>query len=190
MGSFGDFGATHRIELSLKWGEKIHQLNKDQRSILKDAKRFGDQGDYVQEIMAMNDLLEKDPTNDRILKNMIGAHEHMLQNELERRRVAETDQKKDVPSPEEFALQDLVPGQQAVAQAAPAGAAVQGFDPKDPLGLNNLPDATLDSGIDVPAPAPSPAVIPAPSAPAMRSTPIRRAAPSPRSGRRRSSPRK
>ena len=43
---------------------------------------------------------------------------------------------RDVPSPEEFALQDLVPGQQAVAQSG------SNFDPKDPLGLNNLPDAT------------------------------------------------
>src|SRR5207244_1583449 len=52
-GGFGDFGATHRIELSLKWGEKIRQLNKDQRAILKEAKKAGDQGDYVQQIMAM-----------------------------------------------------------------------------------------------------------------------------------------
>jgi hypothetical protein len=159
-GSYGDFGATQRIEVSMKWGEPVHQLNKEQRSILKDAKRFGDQGDYVQEIMAMNELLEKDPTNDRILKNMIVAHEHMLQNEL-KEAVAENDDKKEVPSPEEFALQDLVPGQQAVAQSAPA---LQGFDPKDPLGLNNLPDAPKPDDV-VPEPLPSPAVVPAPSAP-------------------------
>jgi len=158
-GSFGDFGATHRIELSMKWGEKARQLNKEQRAILKEAKKAGQSGDYVQEIMAMNELLEKDPSNDRILKNMIGAHQHMLQNEL-KEAVAESDQKKEVPSPEEFALQDLVPGQQSVAKAQ------GGFNPNDPLGLSNLPDATnLDAAIS-PAPSPSPAVVPAPSAPA------------------------
>jgi hypothetical protein len=92
---------------------------------------------------------------------MIKAHEHMLQNEL-KEAVAESDQKKDIPSPEEFALQDLVPGQQAVAQSHPT---VGGFDPTDPLGLSNLPEATSSLGdIASPAPAPSPAVVSAPSA--------------------------
>ena len=91
---------------------------------------------------------------------MIGAHEHMLQNEL-KEAVAEADQKKDVPSPEEFALQDLVPGQEAVAKTQ------SGFNPNDPLGLSNLPDATnLDAASPAPSPSPSPAVVPAPSAPA------------------------
>ena len=105
----------------------------------------------------MNELLEKDPTNDRILKKMIGAHEHMLQNEL-REAVAQSEPTKDIPSPEEYALQDLVPGQQAVAQNS------GGFDPKDPLGLENLPQATNPDAL-APAPAPSPAVVPSPSAP-------------------------
>lgn len=157
-GSFGDFGATHRIELSMKWGEKTHLMNREQRAILKEAKRDGDNGDYIQQILAMNDLLEKDPTNDKVLKSMITAHEHMLQSEL-KDAVAESDEKKDIPSPEEFALQDLVPGQQAVAQAAPGG-----FDPKDPLGLNNLPDASSGGEIITPAVSPSPAVVPSPSA--------------------------
>jgi hypothetical protein len=162
-GSFGDFGATHRIELSMKWGEKARQLNREQRAILKEARKAGQQGDYIQEIMAMNELLEKDPSNDRILKSMIGAHERMLSNEL-KEAVAESNEKKDVPSPEEFALQDLVPGQEAVAQTHPAAG---GFDPRDPLGLGNLPDAASALGsIASPAPAPSPAVVPAPSAPA------------------------
>jgi hypothetical protein len=155
-GSFGDFGVTNRIELSYKWGEKIHQLNKEQRAVLKEAKRAGDQGDYVQQILAMNELLEKDPTNDRILKKMIAAHEHMLQVEL-KDAVAQSDSNKEIPSPEESALQDLVPGQEAVAQS-------QGFDPKDPLGLNNLPDATSLEALQGSV-APSPGVVPAPSAP-------------------------
>jgi hypothetical protein len=159
-GSFGDFGATQRIELSMKWGEKTHQMNSEQRAILKQAKRAGDNGDYIQQILAMNELLEKDPTNDKVLKTMIKAHENMLQTEL-KDAVAQNDQKKEVPSPDEFALQDLVPGQAAVAQAAPAKG---GFDPSDPLGLGNLPDANNGGEIVAPAPAPSPAVVPAPSA--------------------------
>lgn len=157
-GGYGDFGATHRIELSLRWGEKMRQLNGDQRAILREAKRAGDQGDYIRQILTMNELLEKDPTNDRILKKMIVAHEHMLQKEL-KDAVAENDTQKEIPSPEEFALQDLVPGQQAVAQAAPGT-----FNPNDPLGLSNLPEATNPDSI-APAPEASPAVVPAPSAP-------------------------
>ena len=95
-GSFGDFGATHRIELSMKWGDKTHQLNREQRSILKQARKAGDNGDYIQQILAMNELLEKDPTNDKVLKVMIKAHENMLQSEL-KDAVAGNDQKKDVP---------------------------------------------------------------------------------------------
>ena len=162
---YGDFGATHRIELSLRWGEKMRQLNGEQRAILREAKRAGEQGDYIREILTMNELLEKDPTNDRILKKMIVAHEHMLSKEL-KEAVAQNpvDTQKEIPSPEEFALQDLVPGQQAVAQAQ------GGFDPKDPLGLNNLPEATNPDALS-PAPAPSPAVVPAPSAaPAVETT--------------------
>jgi hypothetical protein len=155
---YGDFGATHWIELSLRWGEKMRQLNGEQRAILREAKRAGDQGDYIREILTMNELLEKDPTNDRILKKMIVAHEHMLSKEL-KEAVAQNDTKQDaVPSPEEFALQDLVPGQQSVAQVQG-----NGFNPNDPLGLNNLPEATNPDAI-APAVAPSPAVIPAPSA--------------------------
>ena len=51
-GGFGDFGATHRIELSLRWGEKMRQLNKEQRAVLKEANRLGSQGDYIQQILA------------------------------------------------------------------------------------------------------------------------------------------
>jgi type IX secretion system protein PorV len=157
-GGFGDFGATHRIELSLRWGEPMRQLNREQRAILREAKRAGDKGDYIQEILTMNELLEKDPSNDRILKRMIVAHQRMLQQEL-KDAVAQTDTNKEaVPSPDEFALQDLVPGQQAVAQSQ------GGFDPKDPLGLNNLPDASNAAAL-MPEPQASPAVVPAPSAP-------------------------
>jgi hypothetical protein len=171
-GSFGDFGMTQWIELSLKWGEKTHQLNKEQRAILKEARRAGQRGDYVQEIMAMNELLEKDPSNDKILKNMIGAHEHMLQSELKEAEAKNDQKKEDIPSPEEFALQDLVPGQQTVAKAQ------GGFNPNDPLGLSNLPDATNLEAIS-PAPSPSPAVVPAPSAPAASAIDTTPAAPAP-----------
>jgi len=162
-GSFGDFGATHRIELSLKWGEKAHQLNKEQRAILKEARKAGQRGDYIREIMAMNEVLQYDPSNDRVLKGMIGAHEQMLQNEL-RDVVVKSDQQKDTPSPEEFALQDLVPGQQVMANAHPGAG---GFDPRDPLGLSNLPDtATAIGEVSSPVPAASPVVAPTPSTPA------------------------
>jgi len=157
-GGFGDFGATHRIEISLRWGETMRQLNGAQRATLKEARKAGDKGDYIQEILTMNDLLENDPNNDRILKSMILAHQRMLKKELSD-AVAETDAgKEEVPSPEEFALQDMVPGQQAIAQSQ------SGFDPKDPLGLNRLPDAANPETL-APAPEPSPAVVPAPSAP-------------------------
>ena len=54
-GGYGDFGATHWIELSLRWGEKMRQLNGEQRAILREAKRAGEQGDYIREILTMND---------------------------------------------------------------------------------------------------------------------------------------
>jgi hypothetical protein len=162
-GGFGDFGATHRIELSLRWGEKMRQLNREQRAILREARRAGNEGDYIREILTMNELLEKDPTNDRILKKMIVAHEHMLSKEL-KEAVAQNDTKEAVPSPEEFALQDLVPGQQSVAQVQG-----NGFNPNDPLGLNNLPDATNPDAL-APAPEASPAVVPSPSAPAVETS--------------------
>ncbi len=157
-GSFGDFGATHRIELSLQWGQKIHQLNKEAIRVLKEARLYGDQGDYPQQIMELEGLLATDPTNDRILKYMIAAHDRMLESEL-RQAVAEVP-KEEIPEPEQFALQDLVPGQQALVKASPS----RGFDPSDPLGLDNLPDAEMPGFID-PVPAPAPAFVPAPSAP-------------------------
>ena len=169
-GGYGDFGATHWIELSLRWGEKMRQLNGEQRAILHEAKRAGEQGDYIREILTMNELLEKDPTNDRILKKMIVAHQHMLQKEL-KDAVAQSEPKEQIPSPEEFALQDLVPGQQSIAQSH------TGFDPKDPLGLNNLPDA---SGADAlgPAVSPSPLVVTSPSATPVETKPAPAATPS------------
>lgn len=131
-GGFGDFGATHRVGMAFRFGEKVRQLNKGERNILKDAKAARQQGDYVQAILGMDELLQKDPTNDHILKEMIRTHEAMLNNELNE-AVAQTNTKDEVPSPEEFALQDLVPGQQSVAR---------GFNPQDPLELNKLPDAS------------------------------------------------
>jgi len=141
-GGFGDFGATHRIGITLRWGEKIKQLNSEERKILKEARAAGQEGDYVQQILDMNELLEKNPDNDHILKEMIKTHEAMLKKEL-KEAVAESKEKETIPSPEEFALQDLVPGQQAVAKN-PAG-----FNPQDPLGLDKLPDATTN--LDVPS---------------------------------------
>jgi len=104
---------------------------------------------------------------------MIGANEHMLQHEL-KDAVAQNDTKQEIPSAEEFALQPyLVPGEQAAVAQAP------GFNPKDPLGLNSLPDVSNVEALQA-SPAPSPAVVPAPSAPpAVETAPIQAPAPVP-----------
>ena len=139
-GSAGDFGAVQRFSLSFRFGEKIKQLNREERAVLKEAKAARDNGDYVQAIMSMEEILQKDPDDTHVLKEMISTHEAMLKKELGD-AVAQT-QQEPIPSPEEFALQDLVPGQQAVAQNQPQNVG------DDPLGLRNLPDVT---NLDVPS---------------------------------------
>jgi hypothetical protein len=140
-GSASDFGAVQRFSLSLRFGEKIKQLNREERAVLKEAKAAKNNGDYVQAIMSMEEILQKNPDDTHVLKEMISTHEAMLKKELGD-AVAQTKQEP-IPSPEEFALQDLVPGQQAVAQQNQAAA-------DDPLGLRNLPDV---SNLDVPSTA-------------------------------------
>ncbi len=154
----GDLGSAHRFEMMFRWGDRMHPLNREQRAILKEAKRAGTEQDFVQEILTLNEILNTDPTNDRILRKMILAHEAMLKNELQDVMTADgrpAPPEEEIPSPEEFALQDMVPGQQAiVSNTVPAN-----FDPADPLGLGNLPDTLSHQ-----APAATPGVVSAPSA--------------------------
>ena len=81
-GSSGDFGAIQRIQLALQWGERVKQMNTEQRKVLKDAKRSGEAGDYTEQIAQLDGLLQEDPTNTRLLKQMIAAHDKMLAGEL------------------------------------------------------------------------------------------------------------
>jgi hypothetical protein len=160
-GGFGDFGATHRIGLSLRFGDRIKQYNKEQRAVLREARGYMQSGDYGPAIVKMEEMLQKDPTNDRILAEMVKAHEAMLRTELNE-AVAQAHQKEEIPSAEEFALQDLVPGQQNIAQNMMTPV-------DDPLGLSTLPDINeLDAVAPVSqrmAPAPTPA------APALQEAP-------------------
>ncbi len=143
-GSASDFGAVQRFSLAFRFGEKIKQLNREERAVLKEAKASRTNGDYVQAIMNYEDILQKNPDDTHVLKEMISTHEAMLKKELGD-AVADTKQEP-IPSPEEFALQDLVPGQQAVASNQPP----QQNAADDPLGLRNLPDVT---NLDVPSTA-------------------------------------
>src|SRR5204862_8340669 len=101
-----DFGATHRIGVSFRFGERIQQLNKEERAILKEANGFKSHGNYVQAILGYNEILDRNPENDHILHVMIDTHEKMLQRELSE-AVAQT-MPPSVPYPEEAALSDLV----------------------------------------------------------------------------------
>jgi hypothetical protein len=130
-GGFGDFGATHRIQVGMQWGERVKQLNLEQRRILKDAKRLGAEGDPTAEIAKLNELLEQDPTNTRVLKQMIAANDTMLKNEL--REAVASAPSEELPNPEQMVLKELVPGQEQFANNT-TGATI------DPLGLENLPD--------------------------------------------------
>jgi hypothetical protein len=152
----GDLGSAHRVEVMFRWGERMHPMNREQRAMLKEARKGKGKDDHIVEIMALNDILNSDPMNDEVLKRMIVAHERLLKNELQE-AVAQAPTPEEVPSPEEFALQDLVPGQQSIAQAPHA------FDPSDPLGLENLPDISEPDTLS-PAPSAPIAVVPAPSA--------------------------
>lgn len=163
-GGFGDFGATHRVQLAVQWGDRTKQLNLEQRRLLKEARRLGEQGDTTEEIVKLNDLLNQDPANERILRQMIAANDTMLKNEL-KEAVAENDQTEEIPDPEKMALKELVPGQEQVAEQNQAAVI-------DPLGLDNLPDVNnlVPSGPSPMASAPAPvlkdATPPAPQQPA------------------------
>ena len=155
-GSFGDFGATHRIELALRFGDRMRQMSKEQRTLMREAKQMEKEGDYAHAELLWNDFMEMDPTNDKVLRRMVQVHELMLRRELndaiaqsKQREQGQTDES--APSPDEFALQDLVPGQQnlvanpgAIANPEMGGVMANPAagvpDPNDPLGLNNLPD--------------------------------------------------
>jgi len=154
-GGFGDFGATHRVQLAMQWGERVRQLNLEQRRILKDAKRSSQEGDYTDTIAKLDELLQQDPTNTRVLKQMIAAHDKMLASEL-KDAVAQAEPAEEIPDPEKMALKELVPGQEQVAQTATL----------DPLGLDNLPDVN-----NLMPEQPSPLVsAPSPVRPALQET--------------------
>ena len=144
-GGFGDFGATHRIGLTFRFGERIQQLNKDEKNILKEAKAFHVHGDYAQAILSYNDLLDKRPADDRILRFMVKAHEEMVQKELGE-AVAEITGP--VPSLEEAALSDLAPGQDVPGLSMMMDNNKGNEALYDPLGLDNLPDL---NGLEDPA---------------------------------------
>ena len=155
-GGFGDFGATHRVQLAMQWGDRTKQLNVEQRRLLKEAHLLGKDGNTTEEIVKLNDLLNQDPNNERILRQMIAANDAMLSSEL-KEAVAENDKTEEIPDPEKMALKELVPGQEQVAQQASQSAVI------DPLGLDNLPDVNNL----VPTNGPSP-LASAPAAPVLQ----------------------
>jgi hypothetical protein len=138
-GSFGDFGATHYFTLSLRFGERVQQLNSEERAILKQANNFKTNKQYVQAILAYNQLLDRHPTNDHILHLLMAANDSMLPKDALQQTSVLADEA--IPSPETAALSDLLPGQTKTISKA-AETKVQ----NDPLGLNELPDVdSLDN---------------------------------------------
>ncbi len=137
-GGFGDFGATHRIGFTYRFGAHVTQLNDDERAILKEARDFRKQGNYVQAILGYNELLEKNPDNQTAMSAMIDTHEHMMNKEMET-AIAQAAPDM-VPSPEQAALADLLPGGDGTAMAANPMALPMANDALDPMGLNALPD--------------------------------------------------
>jgi hypothetical protein len=149
---YGDFGAENRVALSFRFGQKVRQLNGAERAILKEAKRSEKQGAYVPAIMAYNELLDKDPSNDHILRYMINAHDKMAKDTASTEVVQ---QAIPVPSPEDAALAELSPedGPEYAQNTLPGAASPAG---EDPLGLNALPEASaLDAGQMQPTPSPA-----------------------------------
>jgi hypothetical protein len=135
-GGFGDFGATHRFGLTLKFGESVEKLNKDQRSVLKEARNAQKRGDYTLAMEHYRELTENNPDSAYLMRQMVRAHESMTG--MERAEQVKTAQK-ETPSLEDVALQDLVPNEEAVA-AVPGAAK---FGPQgsaiDYIGETNLP---------------------------------------------------
>ena len=146
-GGFGDFGATQRVSLSMRFGEKIKQLNNEERAILKEAKASERKGAYVPAIIAYNELLDKDPANDHILHMMINAHDKLVKVQVHEEVAQKT---VPIPSPEEAAIAEGIPepGASALAQTLPS---METINPNDPLNLNKLPDLnTLDVAVGSP----------------------------------------
>jgi hypothetical protein len=141
---FGDFGASNRITFATRFGNKVRQLNGEERAILKEAKASERRGAFVQAVMAYDELLDRDPGNDHILRYMIKAHHKMAKAESAEpeptTEVASQDKIK-IPSVEEAAMAELEPGVQDFAQN-PAAVVVNPEVPigADPLGLSKLPD--------------------------------------------------
>jgi len=158
---FGDFGATNRISLSMRFGEKVRQLNSGERAILKEAKASEKDGAFVPAIIAYNELLDQDPANDHILHYMIKTYDKMYKAE---NVDALAEKSVPIPSPEDAAMAELLP---EVPSAATQNAAVASADilGDDPLNLNKLPEVSaLDVSVgahvkDVSAPK-TPSAIP------------------------------
>ena len=135
----GDFGATNRVGFSMRFGQRIRQLNSAERAILREAKAAEKNGAYVPAIIAYNELLDKDPANDHILRYMIKSYDklHRAENSdaLAQKSIP-------VPSPEDAALAELVPeGEAAYAQnTAPSPSDLYGYDPAN-LGI--LPEVSV-----------------------------------------------
>jgi len=147
-GGFGDFGAMQRISLAMRFGEKVKQMNNEERAILKEAKASERQGAYIPAILAYNELLDKDPANDHVLHMMINAHDHMVKNEVREEVAKKT---VPIPSPEEAATADLVPDANPNATAQNTSPAVEPMNPSDPMGYSKLPDVnTLDVAVGSP----------------------------------------
>lgn len=140
-GSFGDFGATHRIGVSMRWGNRMKQMNDAQRSLLKEARRLMKDGQETAAIQIIEEILVQDPDNTKALKMMVQAHESGLQREIDRAKMATkpaattSGSGDDMAMFEDDTLMDPVPGQEKFAKSPEAAAAL------DPLGLNDLPTA-------------------------------------------------
>src|SRR4029077_10255083 len=146
-GGFGDFGAMQRISLAMRFGEKVKQMNNEERAILKEAKASERQGAYIPGILAYNELLDKDPANDHVLHMMINAHDHMVKNEVREEVAKKT---VPIPSPEEAATADLVPDANPNATAQNTSPASESMNPSDPMGYSKLPDVnSLDVAVGV-----------------------------------------
>jgi len=132
---FGDFGATNRIGLSMRFGEKVRQLNSGERAIFKEARAAERDGAYVPAIVAYNELLDQDPANDHILHYMIGAYDKMYKAENVE---AVAERSTPIPSPEDAAMAELLPGVPSDQELASAAEMLG----DDPLNLNKLPEVS------------------------------------------------
>jgi hypothetical protein len=163
----GDFGTANRINFTMRFGEKVRQLNAGERKILKEAKAAEKDGAYVMAIGSYDELLDKDPANDHILHYMINAYDRMAHAEMKTNVVEKS---VPIPSPEDAAMAELVPEgdnapdatyAQAVGLTAPVGLGVSGADP---LGLDKLPEVgTMDKNLTAAQVTPKPETVAAPA---------------------------